>query len=111
MFTPSSSKGYREVLPGIRLKTLCYDEKTHMVQFVLQGGCDLPMHSHPHEQTGYVVSGLMILTIDGTPHEAHPGDSWCIPANIPHGAKIIEDTVAVEVFSPVREDYLGNGRS
>lgn len=106
MFTPSSSNGYQEILSGIKIKNLCHGAKTHMVQFLLQSGCDLPIHSHPHEQTGYLVSGHMIITIDGKPHDVHPGDSWCIPANIAHGAKIVEDTIAVEVFSPVREDYL-----
>ncbi len=106
MFTLSSTNSYREVLPGIQLRTLCHGAKTHMVQFLLQGGCDLPMHTHPHEQTGYLVSGHMILTIDGKSYDVHPGDSWCIHADITHGAKIFEDTVVVEVFSPVREEYL-----
>ena len=35
-----------------------------------------------------------------------PGDSWCIGGDVEHGAEILEDSVAVEVFSPVREDYL-----
>lgn len=106
MFTASSSNAYQKLLPGIQMKTLCHGAKTHMVQFSLKGGCDLPMHSHPHEQTGYLVSGHMILTIDDESQDVHPGDSWCIPADIPHGAKIIEDTIAVEVFSPLREEYL-----
>ena len=38
--------------------------------------------------------------------EAKPVDSWCIPGNIEHGAEILADSVAIEVFSPVREDYL-----
>lgn len=42
-------------------------------------------------------------------YEAGPGDSWCIPADVAHGATVLEDTVAVEVFSPVREDYLPRG--
>jgi quercetin dioxygenase-like cupin family protein len=39
-------------------------------------------------------------------HEVLPGGSWCIPGGMLHGAEIIADSVAVEVFSPVREDYL-----
>jgi len=38
--------------------------------------------------------------------EVAPGDSWCIPGNVEHGAEILMDSVAVEVFSPVREEYL-----
>ncbi len=97
--------GYIDAMDGIRRKTLAYGEKTMMTEFRLEKGKTLPMHNHPQEQTGYLVSGHIILTIDGTPHNMRPGDSWCIPGNVEHGATIIEDSVAIEVFSPVREDY------
>ena len=41
--------------------------------------------------------------------EAKPGDSWCILAGVEHGAVILEDSVAIEGFSPVREDYPPRG--
>jgi quercetin dioxygenase-like cupin family protein len=47
----------------------------------------------------------MVLTIAGEPHDVKAGDSWAIPGNVEHGAGVIEDSVAVEVFSPAREDY------
>lgn len=50
--------------------------------------------------------GQIRLTIGGDVHKVLPGDSWCIPGGVLHGAEIIEESVAVEVFSPVREDYL-----
>lgn len=46
------------------------------------------------------------MVITGEEYEVNPGDSWVIPGNVEHSAKIIEDSVAAEVFSPVREDYL-----
>jgi quercetin dioxygenase-like cupin family protein len=64
------------------------------------------MHAHPYEQTGYLVKGRIRLTIGADVHEVSPGDSWCISGGVLHGAEIIEESVAVEVFSPVREDYL-----
>jgi quercetin dioxygenase-like cupin family protein len=106
MFTEHDNAGYRESLPGIRQKTLAYGEKTLMVAFRLQKGAVLPLHQHPHEQTGYLVSGRMDLTIGSETRRIRPGDSWCVPGNTEHGAKPVEDSVAVEVFSPVREDYL-----
>jgi len=109
MFTKHANAGYRESLPGIRQKTLAYGEKTLMVAFRLQKGAVLPTHRHPHEQTGYLVSGRMDLTIGNETRRLGPGDSWCVPGNTDHGAKPIEDSVAVEVFSPVREDYLPQG--
>jgi quercetin dioxygenase-like cupin family protein len=48
----------------------------------------------------------MRLIIGAQEFEAGPGDSWCIPGGAEHSAQILEDTVAIEVFSPVRDDYL-----
>ena len=106
MFTQNSSNGYTEPMPGIKLKTLCHGEKTLMAEFILKAGSDLPGHTHPHEQAGYLVMGHIRLTIGGKEHDVKTGDSWCIPGDVEHGAKILENSVAVEVFSPVREDLL-----
>jgi quercetin dioxygenase-like cupin family protein len=106
MFKPQDDTGYQKVMDGIRMKTLVYGAKTLMVEFRLAKGADLPAHQHPHEQTGYLVSGRIDLTIDGCVHAVRPGDSWCIPGGATHSAKIHEDAVAVEVFAPVRKDYL-----
>lgn len=106
MFKRHSKDGYRPALEGIEQKTLVYGDKTLMVEFRLQKGATLPLHSHPHEQIGYLVKGRIRLTIGSDVHEVIPGDSWCIPGGVFHCAGIIEDSLAVEVFSPVREDYL-----
>jgi quercetin dioxygenase-like cupin family protein len=105
-FGKHSTDGYKEVLPGIKLKTLVYGERTLMTEFLLTGGRVLPQHSHPYEQTGYLVNGHIALTIGSARHDVRPGDSWNIPSGISHGASIIEDSVAIEVFSPAREDYI-----
>jgi quercetin dioxygenase-like cupin family protein len=106
MFQKSSNNGYSPVLPGVELKTLVHGEKTLMAEFVLGKGRQLPRHSHPHEQTGYLVKGHLRLTIGAEIFEVMPGDSWCIPSEVEHSAEILENSVAIEVFSPVREDYL-----
>ena len=106
MFYRANESGYKQALPGIRMKTLVHGEKTLFARFELEAGSLLPRHAHPHEQTGYLVEGKIRLTIGEKTFEAGPGDSWCIPGNTPHNAEIVEDSLAVEVFSPVREDYL-----
>jgi quercetin dioxygenase-like cupin family protein len=106
MFIKESNNGYKRTLNGIEQKTLVYGDKTLMVEFRLQKGAFLPLHSHPHEQTGYLVKGQIRLTIGTDVHQVMQGDSWCIPGDTQHSAVIIEDSVAIEVFSPVREDYL-----
>lgn len=102
----ASADGYIKMLDGISRKTLVFGGNTLMSEFRLGAGKTLPMHSHPEEQIGYLVSGHMALTIGGIKHDLLPGDSWVVPGNIVHGADIYEDSVAVEVFSPVRKDYL-----
>ncbi len=106
MFEKGSESGYKQVVAGVRQKTLVHGGNTLMVEFLLDKGAQLPLHTHPHEQTGYLVAGRIRLGIGEKVHEVLPGDSWCIPGGEPHCAAILEESVAVEVFSPVREDYL-----
>ena len=106
MFQKRSEDGYTPAIPGIELKTTVHGDRTLMTEFLLKKGGVLPRHAHPHEQTGYLVKGKMRLSIGTEEHDVMPGDSWCIPGNVEHGATIFEDSVAVEVFSPVRDDYL-----
>ena len=106
MFAKPSERGYRPTLDGIERKTVVHGDKTLLTEFVLRQGAVLPRHAHPHEQTGYLVKGRLRLWIGAEVHEARAGDSWCIPGGIEHGADVLEDAGAIEVFSPVRQDYL-----
>jgi quercetin dioxygenase-like cupin family protein len=106
MYRQGSENDYKDVLEKIQQKTLVYGDRTLMAEFRLAQGADLPRHSHPHEQTGYLVSGQIELTIGGETHLVKPGGSWCITGNVEHKAMAVEDSVAIEVFSPVREDYI-----
>lgn len=106
MVTKKNTEGYRTPIEGIRMKTIVYGDKTLMTEFQLAKDAVLPRHSHPHEQTGYLVSGKLKLHIGSDTFDCDPGDSWCIPGDMEHGADVLEDAIAVEVFSPVREDYL-----
>jgi quercetin dioxygenase-like cupin family protein len=106
MFYKVNKSGYKEALPGIKLKTLVHGEKTLFAELRMEANSCLPKHAHIHEQTGYLVEGKMRLTIGQQTFEAESGDSWCIPSNVEHSAQIVANSVAIEVFSPVREDYL-----
>jgi quercetin dioxygenase-like cupin family protein len=110
MFCRSCEEGYESVTTGVYRKTLTYGKNTLFTEFRLKGNCTLPSHSHPQEQTGYLVSGSLRLTIGDETFDVGPGDSWNIPGNVPHGATVLKDSVAIEVFSPIREDYLPRGR-
>jgi quercetin dioxygenase-like cupin family protein len=94
------------MIPGVRMKTLVHGERTLLGEFRLDAGTEVPAHSHPYEQTGYLVSGRMVFSVAGDRFEAIAGSSWSIPENVEHGAEVHEDSVVIEVFSPVREEYL-----
>ena len=106
MYRQGNENDYKDVLEKIQKKTLVYCDRTLMAEFILEHGADLPRHSHPHEQTGYLVSGEIELSIGDETHQVKPGDSWCIAGGVEHKATVLEDSVAIEVFSPVREDYI-----
>lgn len=101
----ASPEGYVSAGPGLRRKTLLSGGRTQLVEFNLAAGAAIPLHHHPQEQTGYLVSGRLVLTIAGQDHEMGSGDCWTIPGDVEHEARILADSVAIEVFSPVRPDY------
>jgi quercetin dioxygenase-like cupin family protein len=106
MFYNKNSENYLNPVEGIYLKTLTHGEKISLVEFKLKKGEQLPAHDHPHEQAGYLVSGSMDLTIGDQVYRVSPGDSWCIPGGVEHSTILLADSVAIEVFAPVREDYI-----
>lgn len=106
MFCKNDSTGYRELLPGIWMKAVVHGEKTLMAEVFLKNGSILPSHDHIHEQTGYLISGKILLIFAGEIHEVSPGDSWNIPGGVIHSAEALEDSVAIEVFSPRRDEYI-----
>jgi len=93
-------------LEGIFHKACVFGDKMLLSEFQLEKGRILPRHAHPQEQIGRLIAGKIRLHIAGQAQIMEPGDCWCIPANIEHGADILEDSIAIEVFAPVREDYL-----
>ena len=106
MFSKKSDTIIKSPMAGVSFRTIAHSDDTHLTEFFLEKGSTIPMHSHPNEQTGFLVSGRMDFMIDGVEYAAFPGDGWSIPADIEHGVEVLEDSVVVEVFCPPREDYL-----
>jgi quercetin dioxygenase-like cupin family protein len=106
MFRKKDTGKSRQLIEGVELSTLVHGEKTLMGQFKIAKGSAIPAHSHPHEQTGIMISGKLRWNVDGKTVETVTGDSWCLTGNLEHSAEALEDSIIIEVFSPVREDYL-----
>jgi len=75
MFNKHTSEGCKDAFPKIKHKTLVFGEITLMTEFQLDDNSTLPEHSHPYEQTGYLVKGHILLIIGDTRYDAYHGVS------------------------------------
>jgi quercetin dioxygenase-like cupin family protein len=68
-----------------------------------------PAHSHPHEQMTLIEKGRVRFTIGGQTREAVAGDVLHVPPNVVHGATMLdEEVVLIDIFTPIREDFLAD---
>ncbi len=88
---------------GIKMKVLGAGEKLNVLHWSTVAGIESPAHQHPEEQFGYILKGGFEITIGEETVVLSAGDSYCIPANVPHKFRVIEDTEAIDIFSPLRE--------
>jgi quercetin dioxygenase-like cupin family protein len=79
-----------------------------LVEFTFpRAGMRGAIHSHPHEQVGYVKAGAIELYMEGRdPVRLDPGGSYYVPPNVRHGVKTFAPTVLVDAFTPIRKDFL-----
>ena len=106
MVVKSREEGWTEMLDGVHRQNLAHGDKTHMLKFRLQDGVEIPVHEHVHEQTGYLLQGSMVMIIEGEECPLERGDSWSLRGGVPHGARVLEECLVLEVFSPLREEYM-----
>lgn len=95
----------KEVGPGMQIRTF-WGEQTLVSVVDLAAHSEVPLHHHPHEQTGTVISGSIEMTIAGESRWLQPGDTYLIPGGVEHGARTGDGpTRVMDVFCPVREEY------
>ena len=93
------------MLPGVVRRTLTEGERMMLIEVTLEQGAVVPLHTHPHEQIGYLASGRLLWELGDERRELAAGDSWLVPSNVPHQVTALEPSVAIDVFSPPREEY------
>jgi quercetin dioxygenase-like cupin family protein len=91
---------------GIKRKVMAYDDQMMVVKVAFEAGGIGAMHSHPHTQASYVASGKFDITIDGKTKTLKGGDVYFVPSDLVHGAVCLEDGELIDVFHPLREDFL-----
>jgi quercetin dioxygenase-like cupin family protein len=69
------------------------------------------LHQHHHSQITHVENGIFEVEIDGEKKILTTGDAFYIPSNVMHGAVCLEAGVLIDIFSPMREDFINTGNS
>lgn len=91
---------------GVSFDVLAVGPKSMVTKMNYKQGDYAATHAHPNEQSGYVISGKYKITIAGEENLITVGDSYVIPENVLHSMEVIEAGEVIDVFTPIREDYL-----
>ncbi len=79
---------------------------TMLARLVLKKGAHVPLHQHMHEQISHVVEGKLDFLLDGGSITVSAGEILCIPPHLPHEVTALEDSVALDIFNPPRQDWI-----
>ena len=91
---------------GMTRQFVAYDNNIMMVKVMFETGAVGAAHSHEHTQTTYVVSGKFEVTIGGEKKTLDAGDGFYAEPNVVHSCACIEEGILIDVFSPIREDFV-----
>lgn len=91
---------------GVTFDVLAVGQKSMVTKMNYKVGDNVPLHSHPNEQSGFVISGKYRIKYQNNDEVLNPGDSYSIPENVEHSLEVIEDGEVIDTFIPPRQDYL-----
>jgi quercetin dioxygenase-like cupin family protein len=103
--TPSNDSAMTTPEDGLRRQVMSYTPGMMLVRHTMRKGWVGTRHSHPHEQLVYIVHGHLTFEHPGGRFEVKTGESFIVPGGVDHQASAVEDTEALDVFTPYREDY------
>ncbi len=87
-------------------RQVIHGETMTVARVYLSKGCAVPEHSHHNEQISMLEKGALRFVIGGVEKVVKAGEVLCIPPHVPHSAEALEDSIAVDLFSPIREDWI-----
>lgn len=107
MFTENKNVPSTDLGGGVTRKILSYSENLMAVELHFEKGAVGAKHSHPHEQIGYIVSGKLVYQEEGCEDkELMTGDTYYVKPDKVHGILVLEDTVLLDIFTPMRKDFV-----
>ena len=96
----------REPMTDLVTRQMLHGDRMTIARLELRKGATVPVHSHANEQICMVTAGAVRFEVDGTQAVVRTGEVLHIPGGVPHSVVALEDSVAIDVFSPVREDWI-----
>ena len=106
MISKNSEVAAVDLGEGVTRKILASGGGMMTVQFDFEEGSVGYLHTHPHEQVGYVVKGSFEIIFAGEKSIIAVGDTYYVPSNVKHGVVALEEGILLDVFTPQREDFL-----
>src|SRR5271165_5755132 len=95
-----------EVMSEMISRKIVTGDKAMVAQVFLKKDAVVPEHHHESEQITYILEGAMKFKLEGTEVIVRKGETLTIPSNVPHRAVALEDTIDLDIFSPIRTDWL-----
>lgn len=83
-----------------------HGDKAMVAELNLKKGAVVPEHKHENEQISWILQGELVFEIQGKEIHVKAGEVLVIPSNVPHKATAVQDTIDVDLFSPIREDWI-----
>lgn len=105
-FQQDAQTEWQTVAAGVQRKITAFNEDLMMVKVRFEKDAIGTAHHHIHTQTSYVAKGTFEVTIDGSTETLHEGDSFFVQPNLVHGVVCKEAGILVDIFNPVRKDFL-----
>jgi unsaturated pyranuronate lyase len=96
----------KEVLNERLWRKVISGERAMVAQVFLAQGAVVPTHQHESEQLSYIITGALKFELEGQELVVRQGEVLHIPSNVPHRAVALEDTLDLDIFSPIRIDWL-----
>jgi quercetin dioxygenase-like cupin family protein len=87
-------------------RQMLHGETMTVARLRLRKGAVVPLHQHVNEQISMVESGKLRFVISGEERIVLGGEMLAIPPNAPHLVEALEDSLAIDLFSPIREDWI-----
>lgn len=105
-FAAHSEQKSVELGGGVSRRILAYDKQLMTVEVSFETGAAGSVHTHPHTQCSYVLSGKFRYSIEDETVDMNPGDSITVPSGLLHGTTCLEKGVLLDIFAPMRDDFL-----